>query len=113
MHKGPGKTKYAFSVMFRLACYQQAGRVWSGGKGTENTLALAENVYVVLPTPDKHPSFYCYSGISDEEKKFYIVTPGGILTSKGLLASFYLEIMALCNIPFLLFISVSSKLDCL
>ncbi len=49
--KGPGKTTYAFSVMFRLACYQQAGRVWSGGKGTENMLALAENVYVVLPTP--------------------------------------------------------------
>ncbi len=37
--------------MFHLVCYQQAGRVWSGGKGTENTLALAENVYVVLPTP--------------------------------------------------------------
>ncbi len=48
---GPGKTTYEFSVTFRLACYQQAGRVWSGGKGTENTLALAENVYVVLPTP--------------------------------------------------------------
>ncbi len=50
---GPGKTTYAFSVMFRLACYQQAGRVWSGRKGTENTLALAENVYVVLSTPGK------------------------------------------------------------
>ncbi len=49
--KGPGKTTYVFSVTFRLACYQQAGRVWSGGKGTENTLALEENVYVVLPTP--------------------------------------------------------------
>jgi hypothetical protein len=51
MFLGPGKTTYAFSVMFRLACYQQVGRVWSGVKGTENTLALAENVYVVLPTP--------------------------------------------------------------
>jgi hypothetical protein len=50
--KGPGKTTYAFSVTFRLACYQQAGRVWSGGKGTENMLVLAENVYVVLPTPN-------------------------------------------------------------
>ncbi len=49
--EGPGKTTYAFSVTFRLACYQQAGRVWSGGKGTKNMLALAENVYVVLPTP--------------------------------------------------------------
>jgi hypothetical protein len=49
--QGPGKTAYAFSVTFRLACYQQAGRVWSGRKGMENTLALAENVYVVLPTP--------------------------------------------------------------
>jgi hypothetical protein len=48
---GPGKTTYAFSVTFHLAYYQQAGRVWSGGKGTESTLALAENVYVVLPTP--------------------------------------------------------------
>ncbi len=48
---GPGKTTYAFSVTFHLACYQQAGRVWSGRKGMENTLALAENVYVVLPTP--------------------------------------------------------------
>ncbi len=57
---GPGKTTYAFSVTFRLACYQQAGRVWSGGKGTENTLALAENVYVVLPTPPKclRPHFF-------------------------------------------------------
>ncbi len=48
---GFGKTTYAFSVMFHLACYQQAGRVWSGGKGTVNMLALAESVYVVLPTP--------------------------------------------------------------
>ncbi len=48
---GPGKTTYPFSVTFRLACYQQAGRVWSGRKGTETMLALAENVYVVLPTP--------------------------------------------------------------
>ncbi len=52
---GPGKTMYAFSVMFRLAYYQQAGRVWSGGKGMENTLALAENVYVVFPTPIGNP----------------------------------------------------------
>jgi hypothetical protein len=49
--EGPGKTTYVFSVTFHLACYQQAGRVWSGRKGTENMLALAENVYIVLPTP--------------------------------------------------------------
>ncbi len=33
-----------FLLIFRLACYQQAAE-------TESTLALAENVYVNLPTP--------------------------------------------------------------
>jgi hypothetical protein len=49
--EGPGKTTYTFSVTFRfllpppgrLACYQQAGE-------TESSLALAENVYVILST---------------------------------------------------------------
>jgi hypothetical protein len=41
-----------FLLIFRLACYQQAG---GGGQAaeTESTLALAENVYVNLPTPEK------------------------------------------------------------
>jgi hypothetical protein len=54
--EGPGKTTYAFSVTFRLACYQQAERVWSGGKGTKNTLALVDNVYVVFPIPFRDSS---------------------------------------------------------
>ncbi len=57
---GLGKTTYTFSITFRfpqrsafrschLACYQQAG---GGGQAeTESSLALAENVYVILPTP--------------------------------------------------------------
>jgi hypothetical protein len=79
---GPGKTTYVFSVTFCLACYQQAGRVWSGGKGTENTLALAENVYVVLPTPGGnqpiiHPATSVLTSVLTSGKAISIVPSGG------------------------------------
>ncbi len=41
-----------FPLIFRLACYQQAGGMDQAAE-TESTLALVENVYVNLPTPTK------------------------------------------------------------
>jgi hypothetical protein len=51
---GPGKTTYTFLVTFRFPL--RPFSVLPAGRGgdqaeTESSLALAENVYVILPTP--------------------------------------------------------------
>ncbi len=51
---GPGKTTYTFSVTFRFPL-RLFSMLLAGGGGQaaemESSLALAENVYVILPTP--------------------------------------------------------------
>ncbi len=53
--RGPGKTMYTFSATFRFLLRPFSVLPAGGGGGgqaeTESLLALAENVYVILPTP--------------------------------------------------------------
>ncbi len=57
MLRGPGKTTYTFSVTlcFQLRPFSVLPAGGGGGGGqteTESSLALVENIYIILPTPN-------------------------------------------------------------